>query len=104
MNKFRKILMLAKALCPVVLLTSVIATSTRAQTPATGETTDQKSDETSAPALVSRSTPSLVPSSLIPAGTRPHIDQTLITEFYKAWQISGSGTNGREAVVLVFRM
>ena len=104
MNKFRKILLLSKWLFVFVLLTSVIATSARAQTPAVGRTTDQESDATSITVPVSVSTPPLGPSSLIPSRTRTHIDQSLITEFYKAWQISGSGTNGREAVVLVFRM
>lgn len=32
------------------------------------------------------------------------IDKEVIKEFEKAWQVSGYGTNGREGVVLIFRM
>jgi hypothetical protein len=32
------------------------------------------------------------------------IDQAIVKEFDKAWTISGDGTNGREGVVLIFRM
>jgi len=36
--------------------------------------------------------------------TRTYIDRGLIGEFNEAWQLSVDGTNGRESVVLIFRM
>jgi hypothetical protein len=107
MNKYRKKLRIAMQLCSIVLLTSLVAASARAQTPAPAPATDDRSDTTGAPPFVSRFTLSFVPSGLrlMPAnGKRTNIDQRLIKEFDKAWRASGGGTNGREGVVLIFRM
>lgn len=107
MNKYRKKLLIAMQLCSIVLLTSFVAASARAQTPATATANDDPCDAAGAAPSVSRFTLSLVPSSLplMPAnGTRTNIDQRIIKEFDKAWRASGDGTNGREGVVLIFRM
>lgn len=45
------------------------------------------------------------PRSVMPGfGFLRNISKTVISEFYKAWQLSHDGTSGREAVVLIFRM
>lgn len=107
MNKYRTKLLISMQLCSIVLLTSFVAASARAQTPATATANDNPSDTTGAPPFVSRFTLSFVPSGLrlMPAnGKRTNIDQRIIKEFDKAWRASGDGTNGREGVVLIFRM
>jgi len=94
MNRYRKKLLIAKQLCSIVLLTSFVAASARAQTPATATANDDPGDTTCAPLFVSRLTLSFVPSGF----------QRIIKEFDMAWRASGDGTNNRESVVLIFRM
>ena len=94
MNRYRKKLLIAKQLCSIVLLTSFVAASARAQTPATATANDDPGDTTCAPLFVSRFTLSFVPSGF----------QRIIKEFDMAWRASGDGTNGREGVLLIFRM
>ncbi len=105
MNKYRKKLLISMQLCSIVLM-SLVTASARAQTTATATANDDPSGTTSAPHL-SCSSPSFAPPGLrlMPANrTRTNIDQRIIKEFDKAWRASGDGANGREGVVLIFRM
>ena len=48
-------------------------------------------------------------SSIDVAGSKPsfelsRIDEDVVTQFQKAWVMSNNGTNGREGLVLIFRM
>lgn len=105
MNTFRKKLVLIRRLCPILLLTIFVAASAQSQTTAPAQARDDRSDTTRSMALVSLSGASFIPSATISAnGLSNIIDQAIVTEFGKAWRISGDGTNGREGVVLIFRM
>jgi len=102
----RKNLLIATQLCAIVILTSFGAASARAQTQAPAPATDDRSETTSAPPFVSRfrlfASPDIF---LIPANiTSTNIDKGVEKAFDKAWRASGDGMNGREGVVLIFRM
>jgi hypothetical protein len=86
MNKHSHKLLIAKHVCAIALLTSLVAGSAQAQTPKI--------------AAASASRHFRVSSN----NTRTSIDRGLIEEFDEAWQLSGDGTSGREGVVLIFRM
>ena len=107
MNRCRMKPLIGKQLCSMVLLTSFVAASARAQTPATSTANDDPCETSGAAPSVSLLAFSLVPSGLplmAANGTRTNIDQRIIKEFDNAWRASGDGTNGREGVVLIFRM
>lgn len=105
MNTYRKKLALRKRLWPILLLTIFGAASAQSQTSAPPQARDDRSDMTESMALVSHSGASFVPSATISAnGLSSIIDQAIVKEFGKAWRLSGDGTNGREGVVLIFRM
>lgn len=105
MNKYRKKLLLRKRICPILLLTIFAASSAQSQTSDQPQARDDRSDATTPMAFVSPSRASFKPSAIMPAnGISDIIDQAIVKEFDKAWYISGGGTNGREGVVLIFRM
>ncbi len=103
MNPHRKKLLLAMQLCSIVLLT-LFATAS-AQSPAT-TADDGYGDKRGAPALASRVKLALVASGLrrlSANGSCISGDRRVLKEFDTAWHLSADGTNGREAVVLIFR-
>lgn len=107
MNKYRKKLLIAMQLCSIVLLTSLGAASARAQTPGAAAEQGDEKDMASALSFVSRLRLSFAPSGFRPTSAdtgRINIDKRIIKEFDKAWHDSADGTNGREGVVLIFRM
>jgi len=106
MNKYKKKLLISMQLCSIVFLTSFVAASAPAQTPATARANDEGSDTTSAPPVCAFG-PSFALSGFRPMpanGARTTIDKAVTKEFDKAWRISGYGANEREGVVLIFRM
>src|SRR5215470_19132230 len=107
MSKYRKKHLLAMQLCPILLLTIFVAASARSQTPAAAPANDDRSDTRSAPAPVSRFYLSPAPTGVRPMPAnraRPNNDSGVLKELDEAWRISGAGANGREGVVLIFRM
>jgi hypothetical protein len=88
MNKHSQKPLISKHVCAIALLTSLVAQCAQAQTPKT---------TTSSPGAS-------VFFRMSSKHTRTYIDRGLIGEFNEAWQLSGDGTNGRESVVLIFRM
>jgi hypothetical protein len=106
MNKDRKKRLIAIRLCSIVLFTSFVAASARARTLPTAPATD-RSETTSGLSFVCRFGFLFVSLGIRPmrANTsRNNIDNEVTKELDKAWSISGVGTNGREGVVLIFRM
>jgi len=106
MNKHKKKRLIAIRLCSIVLFTSFVAASARAQTPRSAPAVD-RSDTISGLSLVSRFGflfPSSGFRSMRADSSRARIDNGVAKELDKAWCISGAGTNGREGVVLIFRM
>ena len=106
MNKDRKKRLIAIRLCSIVLFTSLVAASARARTLPPAPATD-RSDTTSGLSFVYRFGFLFVSLGIRPmrANTsRNNIDKEVTKELDKAWSISGVGTNGREGVVLIFRM
>ena len=107
MKRNRTTRLFAAQLCSIVLLASFVVASARPQTPTTAPANDDRSDTTSAPPFVSCFGLSFVPSASRPmpaSSTRTNIDNRVMREFNRAWLRSGFGTNGRESVVLIFRM
>ncbi|HYV03344.1 MAG TPA: hypothetical protein VFB82_02090 [Blastocatellia bacterium] len=107
MNGYRRILQIPMRICSIVLLTSFVGASARAQTPATAPLNDDRWETTSALPFPSRFPLSFAPSGLglmPPGAVRVVIDQRVIKELDDAWRYSGCGTNDREGVVLIFRM
>ena len=107
MNEYRRKLQIPMRICSIVLLTSFVAASARAQTPATAPANDDRCETTSAPPFLPRFPLSFAPSGLglmPPSAMRTMIDQRVIKELDNAWRYSGDGTNNREGVVLIFRM
>lgn len=107
MNDHKRIPQILMRICSILLLTSFVAASARAQAPAAAPANDDAWETTSAPSFPSGFPLSLAPSSLglmPPGGMRAVIDQRLIKKLDDAWRYSGCGTNNREGVVLIFRM
>ena len=107
MNKYREKRLIAMRLCSIVLCTSIIAVSARAQTLLTAPATGDRSDTTSVAPFASGLGVSFPPSGFRPKlaeRTGTNIDKAVSKELDKAWRISGDGTSGRVAVVLIFRM
>ena len=86
MNKHSHKLLIAKHVCAIALLTSLVAESAQAQAPKTATASASRSFRVSS------------------NNTRTSIDRGLLDEFDEAWQLSGDGTSSREGVVLIFRM
>lgn len=107
MNGWGKRFLIVMQPCSIVLLTLFVAASARAQTSGPAPANDDRSDTSSELPLATHfRLPSVLSgSSAMPADrTIAKINQGILNEFVKAWCISGGGTNGREGVVLIFRM